>query len=110
MSSGKNPCAGCMYYRRMYWSGDGETKSCDYLLVTGHARSLICPPGEGCTVKKIGPPAPGELDADRRADALCAPLAARCGEKSIDPIPGYFARQKRLRTPQKRRTDRGAGG
>ena len=95
MRSGKNPCAGCMYYRRVYWSGDGEIKSCDYLLITGHARSLICPPGEGCTVKKIGPPAPGELDADITGRPKGSLRDGHRG-KTRDPVPGYI-RGKRLR-------------
>lgn len=31
----------------LYFSGG----TCDYLLITGHARSLICPSGRRCTVK-----------------------------------------------------------
>ncbi len=39
------------------WS-DKQCKSCDYMLRTGRARSLICPPGDACTVYE--PAAPGE--------------------------------------------------
>ena len=41
-------CTGCAY--RAYISGG--VHFCDYIGFTGHARSLICPAGRGCTVRK----------------------------------------------------------
>ncbi len=39
-------CWQCRYFGPM----TGTVGTCDYLLETGHARSLLCPPGEKCTV------------------------------------------------------------
>lgn len=41
-------CIGCVY-RACITSG---TYCCDYIGIEGHARSLICPPGARCTVRK----------------------------------------------------------
>lgn len=42
----KHPCQGCVD-----WVTCGGDRICDYIGHTGHARSLICPPGALCTVK-----------------------------------------------------------
>ena len=41
-------CANCIY--RCYITAG--LYCCDYIGYTGHARSLICPPGARCTEKK----------------------------------------------------------
>ena len=41
-------CANCIY--RCYITAG--LYCCDYIGCTGHARSLICPPGARCTEKK----------------------------------------------------------
>lgn len=48
-----HPCKGCVD-ACVVQSGHGNY-TCDYLLNNGHARSLICPPGELCTVKSTVP-------------------------------------------------------
>ena len=44
-------CEGCIY-RAYICSG---LYCCDYIGFTGHARSLVCPPGKLCTLKKAAP-------------------------------------------------------
>ena len=43
----KNHCKGCIY-SCLLWA---DWYSCDYIFKTGKRRP--CPPGEGCTVKKM---------------------------------------------------------
>ena len=43
-----NYCEGCIF-----WSTHGS--HCDYIGITGRARSKICPPGKACTVKNTDP-------------------------------------------------------
>lgn len=43
-------CKGCMYQGYLY-SENKNLRTCDYLLITGQSRP--CPPGAGCTVKKL---------------------------------------------------------
>ena len=95
MSGAANPCTGCKYYRPLSTCGKGENRACDYLLITGHARSLICPPGKRCTVREEGPQLPGELDADITGRPKGSLRDGRKGE-TRDPIPGYI-RGKRQR-------------
>lgn len=45
MDSQRDPCAGCVYQKRV-----GLDLICDYLSITDHRR--LCPFGAGCTVKK----------------------------------------------------------
>ncbi len=42
----RKKCWSCRYFGPV----TGTVGTCDYLLITGHARSLICPAGERCTV------------------------------------------------------------
>lgn len=52
MPNYRSLCEACRKRRCKYYSlrHDG----CDYMLITGHARSKICPPGEKCTVWATG--------------------------------------------------------
>lgn len=54
---GKHPCEGCVdWVPRSSTGGFAYAGGCcDYIGHTGHARSLICPPGEKCTVKSTTP-------------------------------------------------------
>jgi hypothetical protein len=44
-------CGGCLYSGRGS-GGDHSQVTCDYLLITGHSRRLICKAGVACTVYK----------------------------------------------------------
>lgn len=58
MSAKDNPCYGCKYFDCINNSapnGPSALNACMYICYTGHARSLICPPGEKCTVKTVAP-------------------------------------------------------
>lgn len=48
-----HPCKGCVDAYRIH--GSINLYVCDYMLHNGKARSLICPPGELCTVKSTVP-------------------------------------------------------
>lgn len=48
-----HPCKGCVDACQL--QANREEYTCDYLLHNGHPRSLICPPGELCTVKSTVP-------------------------------------------------------
>ena len=39
-------CTGCRY-----WDGNSGCHCCNYIFIEGHRRP--CPPGKGCTVKKL---------------------------------------------------------
>ena len=43
-------CVGCKHYLN---SSDVSEPMCIYILNTGKARSLICPPGKYCTVREL---------------------------------------------------------
>lgn len=51
----KHPCEGCIDWVPISPTNTHYSRVCDYIGRTGHARSLICPPGEGCTVKSTKP-------------------------------------------------------
>lgn len=46
----RHPCAGCVD-----WVPLGGIQTCDYIGHNNRARSPICPPGAGCTVKSTVP-------------------------------------------------------
>ena len=48
----KTTCPGCVYHVPLYDSSLGA-RFCGYLLITGHARSLICK-HDACTVRREG--------------------------------------------------------
>ena len=45
-SEDKKYCSGCDYFK---WTRSGS-HTCDYLLMTGKRRQLVCPPGVGCVL------------------------------------------------------------
>lgn len=51
----KHPCEGCIDWVPVSVTYGGSDRVCDYIGRTGHARMLICPSGEGCTVKSTKP-------------------------------------------------------
>lgn len=53
MGKKKHPCRGCVYAGKIAESCPDQLV-CDYLLITGHARSKICPGGKDCTVREEG--------------------------------------------------------
>lgn len=69
---GKHPCTGCVD-----WVVSGAERVCDYIGHTGHARSLICPPGALCTVKSTARRQHQEPYCDR-GGYLCKPRGHKC--------------------------------
>ena len=68
----EHPCKGCVDAVVSPMGVGGYL--CDYLVRNGRPRSLICPPGQGCTTKSVRPRTKDEVKAD----------AGR------DPAPGRF--------------------
>ena len=69
-------CANCIY--RCYITAG--LYCCDYIGCTGHARSLICPPGARCTEKKTvqrTPPNPNGRPKAVFDEATCMQLYQR---------------------------------
>ena len=50
-----HPCEGCIDWVPLSTTAGKAKRVCDYIGHTGHARILICPPGELCTVKSTVP-------------------------------------------------------
>lgn len=106
-------CADCIY--RCYITAG--LYCCDYIGCTGHARSLICPPGALCTEKKTvrrAPPNPNGRPKAAFDEAICMELYRKgmsdmqIGMRfglSKNPIASWRARNKlpaNGRSPQAR--------
>lgn len=106
-------CANCIY--RCYITAG--LYCCDYIGYTGHARSLICPPGARCTEKRTvrrAPPNPNGRPKAVFDEAICMELYRKgmsdiqIGKRlglSKNPIASWRARNKlpaNGRSPQAR--------
>lgn len=63
-----HPCKGCVDASRVYGTCQYV---CDFLLHTGRARSLICPPGAECTMKSTKPRPLEEIKPETRGRRIC---------------------------------------
>ena len=68
-------CEGCVYYRKIAQSN--TDKVCHYLLDTGRARLLICPPGDACTVRQEGEKKPAKRALQHKYDFTPSPKKPR---------------------------------
>ena len=63
-----HPCKGCVDASRIYGT---RQYVCDFLLHTGRARSLICPPGAACTMKSTKPRSLDDIKPETRGRRIC---------------------------------------
>lgn len=68
-------CDGCIYHRKIAQSN--TDKVCHYILDTGRARLLICPPGDACTVRQEGEKKPPKRALQHKYDFTPSPKKPR---------------------------------